>query len=123
MARVAAQLRDEQLSARRVTLKLRHGDFKTVTRQVTLPAPSDLDQEIREAARALLRAEWPHVERRGKGVRLIGVAAGQLDDAVEPDLFEPPERQRLRNLARALDRVRGKFGFDAVRAAEQVKKR
>jgi DNA polymerase-4 len=45
-ARVAGQLREEQLVGRTVTLKLRHDDFRTVTRRRTLETATDLDAEL-----------------------------------------------------------------------------
>lgn len=113
-ARVAAQLRDEQILAKAVTLKLRHDDFRTVTRRRTLSTATDLDAEIYLAARDLFRSAFPEVRRRDRGVRLIGVAATNLGTAAEEDMFEAPERTRLRQLTVAVDKVRGKFGFDAV---------
>ena len=113
-ARIAAQLRDEQILTRAVTLKLRHDDFRTVTRRRTLETATDLDAEIYQAVRDLFRAAFQEVRRRDRGVRLIGVAATNLGTAAEEDLFEAPERVRLRHLTEAVDRVRGKFGFDAV---------
>jgi DNA polymerase-4 len=113
-ARVAAQLRDEQIVARAVTLKLRHDDFRTVTRRRTLDLATDLDAEIYGAARDLFRNAFADVRRRNRGVRLIGIAATNLGTAVEEDLFESPQRVRLRHLTEAVDKVRDKFGFDAV---------
>jgi DNA polymerase IV len=113
-ARVAAQLRDEQIVAKAVTLKLRHDDFRTVTRRRTLDIATDLDAEIYGAARELFRAAFGEVRRRNRGVRLIGIAASNLGTAAEEDLFETPERVRLRHLTEAVDKVRDKFGFDAV---------
>jgi DNA polymerase IV len=113
-ARVAGQLREEQLVGRTVTLKLRHDDFRTVTRRHTLETATDLDTELYEAARALFREAFEEVRRRNRGVRLIGIAATNLGVAAEADLFEPPERQRLRELSAAVDKVRGKYGFGAV---------
>jgi DNA polymerase-4 len=113
-ARVAGQLREEQLVGRTVTLKLRHDDFRTVTRRHTLEAATDLDAELFDAARALFREAFEEVRRRNRGVRLIGIAATNLGVAAEADLFEPPERQRLRELSAAVDKVRGKYGFGAV---------
>lgn len=113
-ARVAAQLRDEQILAKAVTMKLRHDDFRTVTRRRTLETATDLDAELYLAARELFRSAFPEVRRRDRGVRLIGVAVSNLGTAAEEDLFEPPERVRLRQLTVAVDKVRSKFGFDAV---------
>ncbi len=113
-ARVAGQLREEQLVARTVTLKLRHDDFRTVTRRRTLETATDLDGEIYGTARALFREAFEEVRRRNRGVRLIGVAATNLGVAAEADLFEPEARRRLRELASAVDKVREKYGFGAV---------
>jgi DNA polymerase-4 len=113
-ARVAGQLRDEQILARSVTLKLRHDDFRTVTRRRTLETATDLDAEIYHAAREMFRSAFADVRQRNRGVRLIGVAATNLGTAAEEDLFEAPERVRLRHLTEAVDKVRNKYGFDAV---------
>ena len=113
-ARVAAQLRDEELVARTVTLKLRHDDFRTVTRRHTLPEATSLDADLLGAARVLLEAAFAEVRGRDRGVRLIGISATNLGTAAEADLFESPERQRLRRLVDAVDRVRDRYGFDAV---------
>ena len=106
-ARVAGQLREEQLVGRTVTLKLRHDDFRTVTRRRTLETATDLDAELYDAARTLFREAFEDVRGRDRGVRLIGVAATNLGVAAEADLFEPPERQRLKDLSVAVDKVRG----------------
>ena len=120
-ARVAAQLREEGLVARSVTLKLRHDDFQTVTRRHTLSEATDLDAELYAAARALFRLAFDDVRGRDRGVRLIGITASRLTTAAEPDLFEPAARARLRQLTSAVDRVREKFGFDALTAAQFVR--
>ena len=122
-ARVAGQLRDEQILARTVTMKLRHDDFRTVTRRHTLDMATDLDAELYDAARTLFRAAFEDVRRRDRGVRLIGVAATNLGTSSEPDLFEPPARERLRQLTAAVDKVRGKFGFNSVTPATILKLR
>ncbi|HJR15818.1 MAG TPA: DNA polymerase IV [Gemmatimonadales bacterium] len=116
-ARVAGQLRDEQILARTVTMKLRHDDFHTVTRRQTLDTATDLDAELYLAARALFRTAFDQVRQRNRGVRLIGIAATNLGAAAESDLFEAPERGRLRKLTAAVDKVRGKYGFNSVTPA------
>jgi DNA polymerase-4 len=113
-ARVAGQLREEGLVGRTVSLKLRHDDFRTVTRRHTLETATDLDAELYEAARALFRQAFEQVRLRNRGVRLIGIAATNLGVAAEADLFEPPQRQRLKDLSAAVDKLRGKYGFGAV---------
>jgi DNA polymerase-4 len=116
-SRVASQLREEGLVARTVALKLRHDDFRTVTRRHTLETPTDLDAELYQPARAMFQAAFAEVRGRDKGVRLIGVAATGLGTAAEPDLFESESRVKRRRLAEAVDEVRERFGFDAVAEA------
>ena len=122
-ARVAAQLREEQLVARTVAVKLRHDDFHTVTRRHTLPEATALDADLLGAARPLLASAFDEARRRDRGVRLIGIAATNLGTAAEPDLFESPERTRLRQLTDAVDKVRDRFGFDAVTPARLLQLR
>jgi DNA polymerase-4 len=113
-ARVAGQLREEHLVARTVTLKLRHDDFRTVTRRRTLEIATDLDAELYGTARELFREAFEEVRQRDRGVRLIGISATGLGPSAEADLFEPPERERLRHLSAAVDQVRERYGFSAV---------
>lgn len=119
---VASQLRGEGLAARTVTLKLRHGDFHTITRSRTLALPTDLDAELAAAARTLLHTAFDEVLKRRRGVRLLGMAATNLIETPTPDLFEAPERTRQRDLTAAVDRVRERFGFDAAKAAVLIRK-
>jgi DNA polymerase-4 len=107
--------------AKTVVLKLRHGNFHTVTRRRSLPEPTDLDAELLTPARALLGPAFEAARRQRQGIRLIGVAATNLVQSAPADLFEPVERARLRELTSAVDRVRERFGFDAVAPARTLK--
>ncbi|MCZ6753844.1 MAG: DNA polymerase IV [Gemmatimonadetes bacterium] len=115
--RIAGQLRGDGLMARTVTLKLRRGDFRTITRQQTLPHATDLDNELRSPVQVLFDQALAEVLRSKQGVRLIGVGASNLVPAETPDLFEEPARTKQRELTSAVDRVRERFGFDAVTPA------
>ena len=119
-ARVAGQLRDEELAAGAVVLKLRHADFRTVTRRTTLPQPTALDADLLAAARGLLTPALAEARRAGQAIRLLGVAATALGPAEVPNLFEAPERGRARGVTRAVDAVRSRFGFEAVRPGRLV---
>ena len=120
---VGADLRASGLVARTVTLKLRHGDFHTVTRRRTLAQPTDLDAELLAPARALFRDAFAEARRRRQGIRLIGLAATNRTEAAPADLFEPADRTRLRELTQAVDKVRERFGFDAVAPARTLSSR
>lgn len=116
-AKVASELRHEGLQARTVTLKLRHGDFHTVTRRRTLDRSTDLESELLEAARALFPGAFAEARARRQGVRLIGLSASGLVPAAPGELFEPGQRVRLRQVTAAVDRVRERFGFESLTTA------
>lgn len=121
-ARVAGQLRDEQLVAGAVTLKLRYGDFTTLTRRTTLRPASALDAPILAAARALLEPALAEATRKGQAIRLLGVAATNLAPTEPADLFTPESQLRQETLTRAVDAVRTKFGFDGLKPGRLVRK-
>ncbi|MBX6364704.1 MAG: DNA polymerase IV [Gemmatimonadetes bacterium] len=117
--RAAADLRQDGLRARTVTVKLRDGDFTTRQASRTLPRPVETDRAVYRIARELLarlRAE------RRVGARLLGVGLSQLtpgDGPAQLALFEDPaaaslETERDRALARALDAVRARFGARSI---------
>lgn len=122
-SRVAGQLRDEGLVAGAVVLKLRHGDFTTVTRRTTLKVPTALDLELLAPARLLLKPAFAEARRRGQAVRLLGIGATRLVESEAPDLFETKERKRSREVTTAVDAVRAKYGFDAMKSGGLVKRR
>ncbi len=119
-ARVTAQLREEGLEARTLTLKIRWDDFTTRTRSRTFDTPTALEGEVLPAARALLEPAFADALRARHGVRLLGIAATNLVPAGPADLFEAPARQRQRALSDVLDRVRGRYGFEAIAPAHLV---
>ena len=96
---VAGKLIAGGLSARTVTLKVRHHDFETHTRSSTLPGPTDSPRVVGQTAQRLLAS----IDLRG-GLRLIGVGVSGLTDWVQDDLFEESAdvwRRRVRTRARA----------------------
>lgn len=109
------RLRREGYQGRQVTLKIRWADFQTMTQSVTLPAPTDVDYAIFQAADRLLRRQHFGAKR----VRLIGVAvSGLVQDGtpVQLSLFsEGPGRQR--QLSRARDEITSRFGPEVISRA------
>ena len=61
-------------SARTITVKLRWSDFKTITRQKTVPGEIYKSTDIYKVAKALLYENW----KPGKLIRLMGVSASRL---------------------------------------------
>ncbi len=106
--RLARRLRAAGVAARTVQLKVRFADFTTLTRSVTVDAPVDLTSELAAAARSLL-ARVPG----GRPVRLLGVGGAQLVAARAPRQLAL-DGEESHALAAAADRVRERFGAEAV---------
>ncbi len=114
---VARRLRDHGFFARTVGLKLRFAPFRTVTRDVTLDEPTHLDSIIFENVLRLFESSWTGRQK----VRLVGVRASNLEKATfQLGLLDAPEKQKLARLMRATDKVRQRFGFDAVKLARSL---
>jgi DNA polymerase-4 len=122
--RAAGDLRSEGYRARTITVRIRDKDFTDRSAGRTLPAPVSADRPIAEVALELL-AKLRAARRIP--ARLLGVALSQLTtDPVEiqdglfpEDATDRMETDRDRRLSNALDRLRDRFGRDAVdRAAE-----
>jgi DNA polymerase-4 len=111
---VAERLRRHQLKARTVTLKLRYGDFRTVTRSETLREATNLTKPLWEAAERIFR-QWQ--ARSGGPLRLLGCAASGLEheDAGQQWLFPDPEQEKLKRLDEAVDKIRDRYGKRAMR--------
>jgi DNA polymerase-4 len=78
-------------AARTVLLRLRFDDFSRATRSHTLPAATAAGPPILAAARMLLAAAMPMIERRG--LTLVGVTVANLADVsgqMELELGEVP---------------------------------
>ncbi len=120
VTRMAGQLRDEGLLAGALVLKLRHGDFRTVTRRTTLKPATALDAPLLSTARRLLGPAFAEARGRGQAIRLLGVAATALQATGEDDLFPAEEAIRRASVTRAVDSVRSRFGFDALRPGRLV---
>jgi len=112
---VTYSLRREGLLARTVSLKLKDADFATFGRQVKLQRPSDRTEPIFAAAAKIL-----HAAARGTAYRLIGVSLSDLGVDEQLPLFEAAADAKSRAVTSAADRVRDKYGDDALVRARLV---
>lgn len=119
---VAFGLRDKGLRGRTITLKARYPDFKTVTRTKTLDYPTNLGPRIYAVARELLERVQPGP------LRLVGISVSSLVDVrtpIQETLFNGHHEggsredwmrtaQKLERVTGGVDKLRRKFGKDAV---------
>jgi DNA polymerase-4 len=113
---VGARLRQAGVAGRTVTLKVRFGDFSTITRSTTLPSPVDSGRRIARIGRELLATI-----DASPGVRLIGVGVTQLGDDGARQLslddvlaVDGPPDAAWDDAEEAVDAVRARFGAAAL---------
>ncbi len=107
--RVCHRARARGVTARTVALKVRTADFHTVTRSRTLPAPTHHEPAVFDVVRRLLAEAWT----RSRPIRLLGVGLSGLDRGGH-QLALPLDRGRP-EVGAAIDEVRARFGYDALR--------
>jgi len=116
---VCRRLREQNLHARTLQLKLRYSDFTTITRARTLDCPTAVDSEVFGAIRQLFRANW-----NNGAVRLLGVHAAHFDTESEQlNLEGQTTHDKWNQALLAADRLREKFGENAVSLATGMKAR
>jgi DNA polymerase-4 len=106
--RVSDRLKAKALAGSTVTLKLKTADFKLRTRARALGSATQLAARIFAAGRGLLKNEVGTTR-----YRLIGIGVSHLEDAVGDELADLLDR-RTAQAEHAVDRLRSKFGRDAV---------
>jgi DNA polymerase IV len=106
--KVSGRLKAGALAGTTVTLKLKSADFKTRTRARALAAPTQLAARIFAAGRDLLSHEVGTTR-----FRLIGIGVSHLSEAAGDDFADLIDR-RAAEAEHAVDRLREKFGKDAV---------
>lgn len=111
------RLRRQKLVAHTVQITIRDPRMKTITRARTLEAPTDDAFDVHREAVALFGANWPP----GKPVRLLGISLSGLvpkeGAAVQLDLFDYDRRPARDKLNETVDRLRDKYGENAVLTA------
>jgi DNA polymerase IV len=116
--RITRRMRAASRVGRTVVLRLRFDDYSRATRSHTLVQATAQTQPILAAARALLAAAWPMIER--EGLTLVGVAVGNLDNRGMIQLALPFDRDGGSALDAVLDAVRDRFGSAAINRATML---
>jgi DNA polymerase-4 len=109
--RLAARLREKNVAAAGIVLKLKTARFVSRTRATRLSQPTALPETLFDAARKLLLREAD-----GTAFRLIGIGASglaRLEDADRGDLADPDAARRKARQG-AIDGLRARFGAGVI---------
>lgn len=109
---VGRRLRKDHASIRLVSVSIRYYDFSFVSHQSVLKAPTNITKEIHTCACRLFDELW-----NGMPIRHMGMHTGHVskDPANRQlSLFDHTDYEKLEKLDQAVDRIRDKYGSDAV---------
>jgi DNA polymerase-4 len=117
--RVSARAKAKSLAGKTIVLKLKTADFRLRTRSASLEAPTQLADRIFRTAMAALKREAD-----GTRFRLLGVGLSNLTTAEGADPASLIDREGDKRAAaeRAMDKIRAKFGGEAVNTGRAFKK-
>ena len=135
---VGRRLRRKRLQGYTVTLKVKASATESHTAQKRMPTPTDDEHLFAEIAVGLLPTIW----KEGQPVRLLGVGISSFSDEehakpVQASLFDQYEatsdaavsgptakkkpRSDLRHLSEVTDKLKDKFGADAVQYGRDLR--
>lgn len=114
---LAARMGRSKVAGRTVTLKIRYGDFRTITRSFSFASPTDSRARIVAKLRELLPED-----ACSEGIRLLGVSASNLAEkgGVQMTFDDASQSQREEALSQTVAKIRERFGADAVAPASLV---
>jgi len=113
---VGRRLRQHGLFARTISLKIRYGEFETISRSATIEYASNGTQELWNIASGLFD-NWSSEHFRP--VRLIGMSATQFSNGpAQLPLFADPKTERQHKVDAVADHITSKFGTRALKRGE-----
>jgi len=119
--KVSGRLRAANQRAGMVSLEIKYNDFSKISHQTTLSVPTNSSQDIYNISCKLFGAIWNDTP-----IRLLGIRTSKLVSENEPEqlnIFDvyseknEKTRQKMRKLDEAMDKIREKYGKDAVSRA------
>ncbi|MGN0383151.1 MAG: DNA polymerase IV [Eubacterium sp.] len=125
---VGGRLRMAGQKAGNISIEIKYADFSKISKQTMLDTPTGTSSEIYAVACRLFKEVW-----NGFPVRLLGIRTTKLADISEPeqiDIFEllnkenktKPDRDKMKKLDEAMDKIRKKYGTEAVLRASLMER-
>ncbi len=115
---VGFSLRRRQRQTQCITIKLRFSDFTTITRSRTLSVATHTDRIIFDTGFKML---WKELDKSRLAVRLIGIGASRLGEKGQQMDMLADTSARQDKLEQVIDRIRLKYGFEAIQTGRTLK--
>ena len=112
---LGARMKKDQVMAQVFTLSIKTWDFHCYSHQKKFSDPTDLTEEIYKRAVLLLGQVW-----KGEPIRHLGIQGSGLagkDMPVQGSLFQGEAYEKRRRAEMTVDRIRQRYGADAVKRA------
>ena len=107
---VASRLHRAGVVGKTVTVKVKFGDFSSISRSLTLAQPTNRANVVRSTAETLLAKV-----DLNPGIRLLGVSVSQLGEPVAQQLsFDDAGAPGLNEADDVVEAIRDRFGGDAI---------
>ncbi len=115
--KVGYRLRKKGLKGKTIHLKLRYGNFKTITRNKTIDTPTDSTRVLFSIVKSLFQQNY----QTGRSVRLLGVGISGFNeaDARQLSLFTQQEKKSGK-LDQVQDLLINRFGKKIIRRAASI---
>lgn len=112
---VAKRLRADKVKGELITVTIKDNNFQSYSHQKQIDYATNSTSDIFEYAMEIFNEMW-----EGTPIRLLGVSAGKLqtpDQAVQLSLFDDDIHIKREACDVAIDKIREKFGKDAIKRA------
>ncbi len=111
---VGARIRSDNAFIGVVQVQIVNCDFEHTSRQTTLPSSTNVTEKIYDCAEKLFDQAWDHTP-----IRLLGVSTSKAtnESYEQYNLFDQDKYERLSKLNQAVDKIRARYGDDAITRA------
>lgn len=111
---VGARIRADGVYVSVIQIQITDCEFVHHSRQMTLPSTTNVTEKIYSCAKKLFAECWDHTP-----IRLLGVSTSKAsnENYEQYNLFEQDKMERLSKLNHAIDKIRSRYGEDAVKRA------
>lgn len=114
--RATSRLRERNLFAKTISIKVRFADFSTINRSQTLPLAIDSTHDVYQVVKTLYEAM--HIQ--GARLRLVGVALENLADGAHEQMLLGARERGWREAMNAIDKANARFGGKSVRPGRLI---
>ena len=116
--KVCARLRADEVQATVLSVEIKDSNFIVHRHQKSLLSPTDVTSECYKTACELFDELWD-----GSPIRLLGVTANKVTDSRmrQMNLFDMDTHDKMKNLDKALDSIRNRYGDSAITRGSEMK--